>query len=75
MQVTLNRLVLDGKTNEENIAKIDTYINNLVNVLEHAINHLDSTNFAEAPATKQEVHKAINDAYEELRTFTVSRTS
>lgn len=74
--MNIEKPILNGKTAEENIQKLETWAGRITDEINYAINHLDKNNFVETeqPVTKTELENILNNKYEELRGMIVSRT-
>ena len=73
MKVEFKRPELNGKTDKENIAKLDTYLAELAMKLDYIINHLEDDNFVKQYATKDELREELKEAKAELRAYINSK--
>lgn len=68
--------VLNGKTDKENLHILETWATNLIDKLNHAITHIDSTNVTAGLhfVTESDLDKRMQKQYEDLRRLIIERT-
>lgn len=72
----LQKPILSGKTDKENLHILETWASNLVDQLNHSLTHIDNTNVVSGLQLVSEEHleKAMQEQYKELRKLIVKRT-
>lgn len=81
MSFYVDELRIKSKEPDEQIKEIEQWARDLTEKLNHALNHLDETNFNESMVGKmdgtalKEVQSQLNTQYRELRELIIKRTS
>ena len=67
--------VLNGKTDAENIQILETWASNLTDLINYEINHLDERNFVPGVLPEMKLlEQKIDRNYQELRELIINRT-
>ena len=75
MTFQIERPDMTGKTPEEAIAALDTWLARLTDLLNYTLNHLDENNLDIEITTKDYVEERIKENYEDIRKYIVQEVN